>query len=164
MLRSTPPRQSSLPKKQVLITDHQKFNIPTLARVTKNDHYFSQSKIEVVFLNRTAPVPIWVLNSGASVKPEVGDYVLVDYIDGQKNNPYMVGLVSHKAYTSNFIRVEKDMIRIQFPTNPNDVLQGQEDNSNSHLRNDAAYLASRYYIQIDGNGVTIKGKNGTTIF
>lgn len=162
-LFTTPPKQSSLPKKRIQVTQHQKFIEPQMARVSKNTDYFTHGKIEVIFINRTKPAPIWVLESGASPKPEVGDFVLVGYIDGQKNNPFMAGIFSHKAWTSNFIRVEKGMIRIQFPTDPKDVDQSNSSSTKNHLRDDAKYLSSRAYVQVDASGIKVHAPAGLDV-
>lgn len=150
-----PPTQSSLPPKRSRETAFQSFNENIIARVEKTDDYETKGKIEVIFLNRTKPAPIWVFDGA---KPEVGDYVLVGYINGQKNNPYMQGLFSNKAWTSNFVRVEKDRIRIQFPTDDKDVTGEDPETENdpkSHLRDDATYLAKRAYLEIDKTGIKV---------
>jgi hypothetical protein len=149
-----PPKQSSLPVKQVRETAFQSFNDNVIARVEKNDDY-DKGKIEVIFVNRTKPAPVWVFDGP---KPEVGDYVLVGYINGQKNNPYMQGIFSNKAWTSNFIVVEKDRIRIAFPTDDKDVTgedPEKENDPKSHLRDDATYQWTRGFISINKDGMII---------
>jgi hypothetical protein len=157
-----PPRQSSLPPQKARITQFENFNMNSMARVERVDDY-DKGKIEVVFLNRTKPAPIWVFDGP---KPAVGDYILVGYIDGQKNNPYMQGFFSNKAWTSNFILVEKDRIRIQFPTVEKDVTGAdptKENDPKNHLRNDTQYLNTRGYIQIDADGMTLHMPSGLPI-
>lgn len=157
-----PPKQASLPPKQVRETAFQTFNDTQIARVQKTDDYDAKGKIEVIYVNRTKPAPIWVFDGP---KPEVGDYVLVGFINGQKNNPYMVGLFSHKAWTSNFVRVEKDLIRIQMPTDDHDITgldPTVENDPKNHLRDDATYLTQRGYIQIDKTGIKIHLPAGMT--
>ncbi len=153
MAYATPPRQASLPRQQTRITQFQEFIKQGFARVTKNDDFETKGKIEVEFLNRTKPAPIWVLDPSVG-KPEVGDYVLVGFIDGQKNNPYMAGIVAHKAYTSNFIRVEKTGITIQFPLDETDVVGSGETDPKNHLRDDSKQ-STRIYLKIDASGATL---------
>lgn len=157
-----PASQSSLPKKQVRVTEHQQFNTPSFARVQDNSNYESESKVTVVFLNRTQPAPVWVFDGP---KPEVGDFVVVAHIDGQKNNPYVSGIVAFKGRTSNYVRVEDGLIRIQLPTEEADVTGGNpaREGTASHLRDDATYLTSRSYIELTAQGITIHAPSGTPV-
>lgn len=157
-----PPRQSSLPPVQARQTAFMNFNDTLMARVEKTDDLKEQGRIEVIFLNRTKPAPVWVFDGP---DPVVGDYVMVGFVNGQKNNPYVAGIFKNRAWTSNFILVTNEMIRIQFPTEEKDVTGDdpkKENDPKSHLR-DAAKLETRGYLQIDATGIKLHAPAGLPV-
>lgn len=85
-----------------------------IGKVISIADYKKYGKIEVVFLDHGYPLPVWVVGS-IDREPVTGDQVLVGYMEGRKDAPYMVGFVRNESYTSNFIEVAKDRVRVQLP-------------------------------------------------
>jgi len=157
-----PPRQASLPPVQPRQTAFQQFNDVLMARVERVDDLQTKGRIEVIFLNRTKPAPVWVFDGP---DPVVGDFVMVGFVNGQKNNPYVIGIFKNKAWTSNFLLVTEKMIRVQFPTDTKDVTgedPSKENDPKSHLR-DPAKLETRGYLQIDASGIKLHAPAGLPV-
>lgn len=157
-----PPRQASLPPVQPRQTAFQQFNDMLMARVEKVDNLETKGQVEVIFLNRTKPAPVWVFDGPS---PAVGDYVMVGFVGGQKNSPYIAGIFRNRGWTSNFVLVTDKMIRIQFPTDSTDVTGADESKENdpkSHLRDDEK-LDTRGYLQIDAEGIKLHAPAGLPV-
>lgn len=141
-------RQSGLGTPQIHKTPD--LNMTKIGKVYSSKNFLKYGKIEVVFLDYGRPAPVWVIGD-VDRKPEPGDQVLVGYIDGRKDSPYLVGFVKNFSHTTNFIRVEKDRIRIQLPTDKKDVKE--------HMTGDSK-LSSRAYIDVTASGITINHPTG----
>jgi hypothetical protein len=90
------------------------FHETKLARITSTREYLKYGRVEVIFLDYSHPVAVWVIGD-LDREPTEGDRVLISYMEGRHDAPYIVGFVRNKAYTSNFITVKKDKIKIQLP-------------------------------------------------
>lgn len=77
-------------------------------------HYKKYGKIDVVFLDHGSTANVWVLGD-VDREPVEGDMVIVGYMEGRKDAPYMIGFVRNNAYTSNRILIGKDYVRVQLP-------------------------------------------------
>lgn len=124
-----------------------------IGRVTSANDFKKYGRIEVIFLDYGQPFPVWV-SGDIDREPVSGDQVLVGFIQGRQDNPYMLGYVRNEAYTSNFILVEKDKITLQLPTDPEDI--------KGHLLDDSK-KDSRVIIEILTSGVSITCSAGVTI-
>lgn len=118
-----------------------------LGRVTSVRDYDKWGRIEVIFLDHGQPVPVWVVGS-IDRKPVEGDQVLISYIDGRKDAPYLIGFVKNNSYTTNFVRVSKDEIRVQLPVFDIGVRNGKAHNdTKEHLLNDSK-KPERAYVEL----------------
>jgi hypothetical protein len=90
------------------------YNHLQIARVTSVKDFHKYGKIEAIFLDYSQPAPIWVIND-VDREPVEGDFILVGFMEGRKDVPYMVGFVKNKSYTTNFMVVKKDKIKLQLP-------------------------------------------------
>ncbi|AKG36083.1 hypothetical protein [Paenibacillus durus] len=90
------------------------FNTSRFARVTSAKDYNKYGRIEVIFLDYSVPVPVWVVGD-IEREPVAGDSVLIGYMDGRKDCPYLVGFVKNESHTTNFVVVKKDKIKLQLP-------------------------------------------------
>jgi len=90
------------------------FNNTRIGKVTSVKDYHEFGRIEVIFLDYSVPMPVWVVGN-VDREPVTGDTVLVGYMDGRKDAPYLVGFVKNESYTTNFTIVSKDRIRLQLP-------------------------------------------------
>lgn len=122
-----------------------------MGRVVNTERYKLYGQIEATFLDYGTPMPVWVVGD-LDREPCEGDFILVGYMEGRKDAPYLVGFVRNKAYTSNEIIIGKDYLRFQLPANA-------EDRKGSML-DDAKYLSSRPYVEVTPNKTTIR-QSGT---
>ncbi|MFS8214826.1 hypothetical protein [Paenibacillus sp. S29] len=90
------------------------FNATRLARVTSIKDYEKYARIEVVFLDYSQPVPVWVMGN-LDREPVEGDTVIVGYLDNRKDAPYLAGFLRNGSYGTNFITVKRDKIKLQLP-------------------------------------------------
>jgi hypothetical protein len=139
-------RQSALGSRKI----HRvpEYNTTHIGRVTKTDNYDDIGRIEVMFLDYGVSHPIWVVGS-VERKPVIGDLVIVGYINGRKDSPYLAGFVKNGAYTTNFITIQENRIKIQLP------LVDSEQDVKSYL-NDDGRQDDRAYVLIDENGLDRK--------
>jgi len=124
-----------------------------IGRITSAEGFKEFGRIEAIFLDYGQPFPIWVSGS-VDREPVSGDMILVGFIQGRQDSPYMLGYVRNEAYTSNFILVEKDKITLQIPTDPEDI--------KGHLLDDSK-KASRTILELTASGATLNGKQIATI-
>lgn len=130
------------------------YNTTKIGRVTSVKDYEKWGRIEVVFLDYGQPLPVWVVGD-IERKPVEGDHVIIGYIDGRRDAPYLIGFVKNKSYTTNFIRVEKDKIRIQLPVFDVGVKNGTAHNDvKGHLL-DESKLPQRAYVELSSNQAKI---------
>lgn len=167
--------QSSLGRKTIHRTPD--YNGTEIGKVTSIDKYKKYGIIEVMCLNYSQPAPVWVVGD-IDREPVEGDQVLIGFIDGRPDTPYLIGFVKNSSYTTNFITVRKDKIRVQLP-----VLQATKDVADKLLDetklNKRAYLelspseAKLYfpvndtgkgaYVKITASGIEIKHDTGNVV-
>lgn len=97
-----------------------------IGRVTSIQDYKRYGKIEVVFLDYGMPFPVWVIGD-LDREPVSGDQVVVGYMEGRKDSPYLAGYIKNESYTSNFVQIQQDRIRMQLP-----VFDVGERNGDAH--------------------------------
>lgn len=138
--------QSSLGNKKV----HRvpSYHTTNIGRVTSLKDYEKFGIIEVVFLNHGMPFPVWVVND-IEREPVTGDQVIIGYIDGRKDAPYLAGFVKNYSYTTNFVTVSKDRIRLQLPIFEIGVKDGKAHKDvQSHLLDEAKLKSERVYVEL----------------
>ncbi|CAJ1315909.1 hypothetical protein [Paenibacillus nuruki] len=124
------------------------FNSARLAKVTSTKDYSKFSRIEVIFLDYSQPVPVWVMND-IDREPVVGDSVLIGYIDNRKDSPYLIGFQKNSSYSTNFISVQQDKIKLQLPVYDVGIKDGlAHKDVQSNLLDDSNQL-KRAYIELD---------------
>lgn len=111
-----------------------------IGRVTSVNDYKKYGRVDVIFLDYGQPFPVWV-NGDVDREPVSGDLILVGYLQGRPDTPYMLGFIRNESWTSNFIRVDKDRIIVQYPTKEPDI-KGQ------HLLDDPTYKKTRVYVEL----------------
>ena len=97
-----------------VISRQPNYNHTKIGRVTSVKDFQKYGRIEVIFLDYSQPAPVWVFNN-IDREPVEGDHVLVGFIEGRKDTPYVIGFLKNMSYTTNFVVVKKDMIRLQLP-------------------------------------------------
>jgi hypothetical protein len=137
--------QAALGNRQVY--SKPSYSLTQVGRVVSVGNYDKTGTIEVVFLDYSKPFPVWV-NGDIDRKPTEGDLVLVGFIQERQDAPYLAGFVRNESYTANFIKVEKDRIVIQLPTDTEDI--------KGHLLDDNKQT-TRKSIVVTASGITING-------
>lgn len=120
------------------------YNQTQIGFITSAKDYEQYGRVEVVFLDYSNPFPVWA--TGLDREPVDGDQVLVGFMQGRHDAPYLIGFVRNESYTSNFVKVEKDKITLQIPTDPSDINERLMDDSKK---------ASRITIEISASGIAI---------
>jgi hypothetical protein len=115
-----------------------------IGHVTSVKNYDESGRIEVIFLDSSQPFPVWVVGH-IDRKPVEGDQVLVGFIQGRHDAPYLHSFIKNESYTSNFIRVEKDRIILQMPLDDNDA--------KAHLPEDKR--ATRPYLELNSQAAML---------
>lgn len=140
-----------------VVNNKPTYNQMQIGRVTSTGDYDKYGRIEVIFLDYSRPAPVWV-NGDIDRKPVAGDQVLVGFIQGRSDSPYLAGFIRNASYTSNCIKVEQDCITLQLPASTTDA-QG-------HMLDDSL-KTSRMRVEITTAGVLINGlravKAGDTV-
>lgn len=112
--------------------------------------YDEFQQVEVAFSEGGTTIPVWVVEDGVSPKPVNGDWVLVGFIGGHKNQPYIAGYYRGKYAWSNHIMMRRDEttaeILIQLPTLTTDLEE--------HLTDDTK-KETRTYIRLSHEGFEI---------
>lgn len=126
-----------------------------MGRVHNTSRWREYGKIEVVFLDYGTPLPVWVVGN-IDREPSEGDWVLVGYMEGRKDAPYLVGYVRNEAYTSNEIIIGKEYLRFQLPANLDDRKESMLD--------DAKYLDMRPYVEITPEKTIIHQKGDIEVY
>lgn len=137
--------QSSLGGRQIYRLP--KFDQITVARVTSVKDYEKFGRIEVVGLDNSQPVPIWVIGD-IDREPVEGDQILMGYIEGRQDAPYMKGYVKNKSYGTNFIVMKKDKIKLQLPVFEVGVIGGASHKDTQGNLLDDANQEQRAYIEL----------------
>jgi hypothetical protein len=140
-------------KTQSSLGREQTYNVPMydqtqIGHVTSIKDYKKYGRIGVIFLDHSQPVNVWAIGCSMDREPVEGDMVLVGFIQGRPDSPYMINFVRNESYTSNFVVVDKDKILIQFTTDLEDIRE--------HLLDDAK-KPQRMKIELKGDGVYING-------
>lgn len=123
------------------------YQMTKIGKITSIKDYKKYGKIEAVFLDHGYPFPVWVVGS-IDREPVTGDQILVGYMEGRKDAPYMMGFVRNEAYTSNFIEVSKDRIRVQLPVLDIGVKNGRAHNDVKSNLMDDSKLSQRAYVEL----------------
>lgn len=112
------PRQNALGKREV----HKmpSFNDTRIARVTGTSKYETYGMIDVICLDYSQPFPVWV-SGDIDRKPSDGDQVLIGFIHGRKDAPYLISFVRGYTATDDYIKVEKGKITLQIPNSGNSI-------------------------------------------
>jgi hypothetical protein len=123
------------------------YDMTQIGRVVGVADYVKYGRIEVIFLDYSKPFPVWV-NGSVDRAPVAGDQVLVGFIKGRQDAPYLAGFIRNESYTSNFVLIESDRIVLQLPIDTED--------SDGHLLDDTR-KASRVSVELTAGGVKING-------
>ncbi|WP_308722508.1 hypothetical protein [Paenibacillus polysaccharolyticus] len=121
------------------------FNATRLAKVVSTKDYERFGRIEVVFLDYSQPIPVWVTGE-IDREPIEGDQVIVGYLDNRKDAPYLAGFLRNAGYGSNFISIKREIIKIQLPVS--------DDDSEEHLLDDRKQ-SQRVYAELTPNHAMI---------
>ncbi len=140
------------------------YNQNKIGRVTSIKDFHKYGRIEVIFLDYSQPVPVWVFND-IDREPVEGDQVLVGYVDGRRDTPYVIGFLKNGSYTTNFVVVKKDKIKLQLPIFDIGVKDGvAHKDVQTHLL-DNNNQAQRAYIELTPTEALLKfptSKDGST--
>lgn len=128
------------------------YNQTQIGYVTSAKDYKQYGRVEVVFLDYSNPFPVWAV--GMDREPMDGDQVVVGFMQGRVDAPYLVGFVRNESYTSNYVIIEKDKITLQVPT---DI----EDNK-GHLLDDSK-SNTRIILEVATDMITAKFKDTLTL-
>lgn len=104
------------------------FNDTFFAKIISTKDYEKFGKVEVVFLDTSQSSPVWVVGD-IDREPVVGDFVLISFVEGKKDAPFLVGFVKNKNKTTNFVSVKENKIRLQLPTYIYDIEGNLSDDS-----------------------------------
>lgn len=121
-----------------------------MARVKSAADFRTKGRIEVEFIDHGKCMPVWVVGD-VDREPVTGDMVIVGYMEGRKDAPYLKSFIRNESYTANYIEVGKDYIRLQLPKVKEDREKHMLDNSRK---------ASRAYIELNANGIAFNHPSG----
>jgi len=121
-----------------------------MGRVTSAANYKDKGRIEVEFLDHGKCMPVWVVGD-IDREPMEGDMVIIGYMEGRKDAPYLKAFVRNQSYTSNYIEVHPDRIVFQLPKNETDREKNMLDDR---------YKDGRVYLELTANGVAIYHPDG----
>ncbi len=136
------------------INRQPEFGANRLAKVTSTKDYTKFGRIEVIFLDYSQPVPVWVINN-IDREPVEGDTVLVGYMDNRKDSPYMIGFQRNSSYGSNFITAARDKIRVQLPVFDIGVKGGLAHQDTQGNLLDESKLPTRAYVELSADKAVI---------
>ena len=138
--------QTSLGTKKLHV--RPRYDQVQIGYVTSTKDYKAYGRVNVVCLDYSVPFPVWVSGS-IDREPVEGDQVILGFLLGRPDAPYLAGFVRNESYTSNFIRVEQDRIILQIPTDLEDI--------KSHLMDDSK-SESRITIELTVGGIKFRGE------
>jgi hypothetical protein len=141
-----------------------KYSSYTIARVTSVADYHKYARIEVLFLDYSQPCPVWVIGE-LDREPVEGDQVLIGFIEGRQDMPYVKGFVKNKSYTTNFVVVKKDKIKLQLPIFEIGVKDGMAEKDVESNLLDNTKQSERAYIELTEDHVFVSfptSKDGST--
>lgn len=139
---------NSLGKRQ--IHRNPAYTIDKLGRVKSAANYREKGRIEVEFLDHGKSMPVWVVGD-VDREPVEGDMVIVGYMEGRKDSPYLKSFVRNESYTANYIEVGKEYVRIQLP-------KTKVDREKKML--DGKLKSSRPYVEVNMDGIAIHHPDG----
>lgn len=118
------------------------YTIDKMGRIVSAKDYRTKGRVEVVFIDHGKAMPVWVVGD-IDREPVAGDMVVIGYMEGRKDAPYLKAFIRNESYTANYIEVGKDYIRLQLP-------KTQRDRDGHMLDN--AQKNSRVYLEINMTG------------
>lgn len=133
------------------------FSQTFLGRVTSVKD-FDRGRVEIALIDGGTPIVASVVGQIAR-KPVEGDKVLISYISGRPDAPYLLGFVHKDSFSSDSIRVEKDKITVKLPNNAASV----ELSENGTVRINSKFGTTNAYINITASGIEIYHPNGVTM-
>ncbi len=137
-----------------MVNRQPEFGANRLAKVTSTKDYTKFGRIEVIFLDYSQPVPVWVIND-IDREPVEGDTVLIGYMDNRKDAPYMIGFQRNSSYSSNFVTVERDKIRVQLPVFDIGVKGGLAHQDTQGNLLDESKLSTRAYVELSADQAVV---------
>ena len=123
-----------------------------IGRVTSVKDFHKYGRIEVIFLDYSQPAPVWVFND-IDREPVEGDQVLVGFIEGRKDAPYVIGFLKNASYTTNFVVVKKDKIKLQLPIFDIGIKNGKAHKDVQEHLLDNNKQSERAYIELTPDGI-----------
>ncbi|WP_025684580.1 hypothetical protein [Paenibacillus maysiensis] len=123
------------------------FNATRLGHVTSTKDYEKYARIEVIFLDYSQPVPVWVFGD-VDREPVEGDTVIVGYLDSRKDAPYLAGFLRNGSYGTNFITIKRDLIKLQLPIFEIGVKDGTADKDVQGNLLDDSKQQQRAYVEL----------------
>lgn len=127
-----------------------RYFIDKMARVKSAANYKEKGRIEVEFLDHGKCMPVWVVGD-LDREPVTGDMVIIGWMEGRKDAPYLKGFIKNESYTANYFEIGKDYIRLQLPKN--------KDDREKHMTNEAK-KPSRVYIELNQSGIALYHPDG----
>lgn len=121
-----------------------------MARVKSAADFRSKARIDVQFLDHGKCMPVWVVGD-VDREPVEGDMVIIGYMEGRKDAPYLKSFVRNDSYTANYIEVGKDYIRLQLPLTKEDRDKNMLDDTKKN---------TRVYLELNGSGASIYHSTG----
>jgi hypothetical protein len=126
------------------------YTMDKIGRVTSAADYKTKARIEVEFLDHGKCMPVWVVGD-VDREPMPGDMVVIGYMEGRKDCPYLRAFVRNESYTANYIEVGLEYIRFQLPKNKDDREKSMNDDS---------LKSSRVYIELNASGIALYHPDG----
>lgn len=139
---------NGLPAKKV--HKNPEYLMDKFATVTSAANYRTNRTIDVMFLDHGKAFPVWCVGD-ISREPVEGDMVVVGFLEGRKDSPYIKGFIKLNSVTANYIDVGKDYIRIQLPQNDDDAEEHMTDDSKKN---------TRVYLEINNSGIALYHPSG----
>jgi hypothetical protein len=121
-----------------------------VGRVKSAADYKKKARIEVEFLDHGKCMPVWVVGD-IDREPVEDDMVIIGFMEGRKDAPYLKAFIRNETYTANYIEVAKGHIRIQLPKSKRDR---EEHMLDSNLKN------TRAYVEVNNNGISLYHPDG----
>lgn len=129
-------------------------------RVTSAEHY-DLGRVEVVLLDGGTPLVASVVGDIAR-KPVAGDKVLVSYIAGRPDAPYIAGFLHKDTYSADSIRLEEDKIILQLPNKSTSVELLADGTVRLSVGNAQIKMTEDGIDIYHPKGVTIRSDTGST--
>jgi hypothetical protein len=118
-----------------------------MAKVTSVKDFSTFGRVSVVFLDYSQPVPVWCFGS-IDREPVEGDTVMVGFIEGRKDTPYLHSFYKNESYGTNFVVVTRNKVKLQLPIFDIGVKDGvSHKDVQGHLLDDTKQ-AQRAYVEL----------------